>query len=230
MKVQKNRAKSYKNKYFKRSQISEKKIRQLVRYLSEDLTCTQIANLIKLDRKLVNRYVLKIRKKLAAYCETTSKFSGEVELDESYFGGRYKNDKRGRGTPNKVPVFGILKRNGKVYTQVIKNASKREIMPVIQGKIDKEATLYTDKWKAYDGLVFNGYEHKRINHSKEMVDKKDRKNHINGIENFWGWCKNRLKKFNGIKRDSFYLHIKESEFRFNYRNDDLCAKTTLSYS
>ncbi len=224
MKVQKNREKRYKNKYFKRARISEYKTRLLIKYFSLDLEVTKMAKLLNLNRKTVNYYAIKIRKKLATHSETISKFNGEVELDESYFGGRYKNDKRGRGTPNKVPVFGILKRNGKVYTQVIKNASKREIMPVIQGKIDKEATLYTDKWKAYDGLVFNGYEHKRINHSKEMVDSRDKRNHINGIENFWGWCKNRLKKFNGIRRDNFYLHIKESEFRFNYRNNNLYAK------
>ncbi len=78
--------------------------------------------------------MVKIKKKLAAYTETTPKFSGEVELDESYFGGRYKNDKKGIGIPNKVPlsiykIGAIFNRNGKVYTQIIKNTSKREIMP-----------------------------------------------------------------------------------------------------
>ncbi len=132
-----------------------------------------------------------------------------------------KGDKRGRGVTNKVPVFGILKRNGKVYTQIIKNASTKELMPIIKDLINKKSTVYTDKWKAYDGLVLGGYKHKRINHSKLFSEKE---NHINGIENFWGWSKSRLQKFRGINRNNFTLHLKECEFRFNHRKDDLYKK------
>lgn len=94
-------------------------------------------------------------------------------------------------------------------------------MPIVRNLIDKKSNIYTDKWKTYDGLVLDGYKHKRVKHSKEFVDKKDSKNHINGIENFWGWCKNRLRKFNGINRDKFYLHLKECEFRFNHKNENI---------
>ena len=72
-------------------------------------------------------------------------FSGAVELDESYFGGKRKGkDKRGRCTIDKVPVFGIKKRDGKVYTQIIKNASRAEIKPIIKRLIAKDSTIYTD--------------------------------------------------------------------------------------
>ena len=97
-------------------------------------------------------------------------------------------------------------------------------MPIIRDIVNKKSTIYTDKWKAYDGLILNGYKHKRINHSKIFVDEEDKKNHINGIENFWGWSKNRLRKFNGINKDNFYYHIKECEFRFNYRKQNLYKK------
>ena len=101
-------------------------------------------------------------RKFAQHCEQTSIFSGEVELDESYFGGQKKGDERGRGVSNRVPVFGILKRDGKVYTQVIRNASKSEIHPIIRHLVGNESTIYTDKWRAYDGLlVLNGYKHYR---------------------------------------------------------------------
>ena len=166
--------------------------------------------------------VNKIREKISKYCDNISSLRGEIELDESYnFGGKKKGDKRGRGTTNKVPVFGILKRDGRVYTQIIKNASSKEIMPIVKDLVDKKSTIYTDKWRTYDGLVLDGYKHKRINHSKEFRDKKDNKNHINGIENLWGWSKNRLRKFNGINRNNFLLHLKECEFRFNHKNDNL---------
>ena len=125
---------------------------------------------------------------------------------------------------NKVLVFGLLKRNGRVYTRLIKNASKSEFIPIIRDKVDKSSTVYTDKWGGYNSLVYDGFNHKRINNGKLFVDEEDKTNHINGIENFWGWVKNRLRKFNGIKRSHFHLHLKECEFRFNHRNEDLYQK------
>jgi transposase len=150
--------------------------------------------------------------------------SGEVELDESYFGGPKKKKhakdrrKRGRGAENKVPVFGIKKReDGTVYTQIIKNASKQELLPIIKKLVAKNnTTIYTDKWKSYDGLVLDGYKHKRINHSKTYSNK--RGTHVNGIENFWSFAKRRLAKFNGVSRKTFLLHLKECEFRYNNKH------------
>ena len=147
----------------------------------------------------------------------TKKLSGEIELDESYFGGPRKKKhaqdrrKRGRGAENKVPVFGVLKRDGKVHTQIIKNASTQELMPIVR----KQSMTYTDKWKAYDGLVFDGYKHKRINHSKTYSNRKG--SHVNGIENFWSFAKRRLAKFNGVNRETFLFHLKECEFRYNHK-------------
>ena len=192
-----------------------------MKYYSQDMTAVQISNLTGLPRITINRMLNNVRKKIAKYCENKSEFIGEIECDESYFGGKRKGDKRGRGVTNKVPVFGLLKRDGKVYTQVIKNASSKELMPIIKDLVNKNSTVYTDKWKAYDGLVLDGYKHKRINHSRLFAEKQ---NHINGIENFWGWSKERLRKFKGINRNNFYLHLKECEFRFNHRKNNLYKK------
>jgi len=200
-----------------RAKISEHKFRQTVKYFAYDLEANKVAELLNLNRKTVNLYYNKIRKAIYKYQETTNKFSGEIELDESYFGGKSRGkDKRGRSIKEKIPVFGILKRNGKVYTQIIKNASKAQIIPIIKRLVDKQdSTIYTDTWRSYDGLVLDGYKHYRINHSKEFS--KNKRNHINGIENFWGWSKMRLSKFRGINRNTFPLHLKECEFRFNNR-------------
>ena len=203
-------------KILHRSRISERKYREIVKYFAFDFTAKTVSELTNLNRNTVNRYFTLIRKSIANYQEHTTQFSGEVELDESYFGGKRKGkDKRGRNTVDKIPVFGIKKRDGKVYTQIIKNASKAEIKPIIKRLIAKDSTVYTDGWRAYDGLVLDGYKHYRINHSKEFS--KGKTNHINGIENFWGWAKLRLSKFKGLSRHTFYLHLKESEFRFNNR-------------
>ena len=115
-------------------------------------------------------------------------FEGSVELDESYFGGRRKG-RRGRGAAGKEVVFGILKRNGRVYTVVADNAKSDTLMPVIKQKIMPDSIVYTDSLSSYDKLDVSGFIHYRINHSKEFAD---RQNHINGIGNFLESGKTRL--------------------------------------
>lgn len=95
-------------------------------------------------------------------------------------------------------------------------------MPSIQGRILEGSTIYTDGWKAYDGLILNGYEHYRVYHSKNEFARG--KSHVNGIESFWSFAKRRLAKFNGLTDDKFFLHLKECEFRFNHRNKNLEQK------
>lgn len=92
-------------------------------------------------------------------------------------------------------------------------------MPIIQGKILESSTIYTDGWKAYDGLILNGYDHYRIYHSHNEFARG--KNHVNGIESFWSFSKRRLAKFNGLSDDTFVLHLKECEFRWNNKDNDL---------
>ena len=88
-------------------------------------------------------------------------------------------------------------------------------MPILRGKILGNTTVYTDGWKSYDGLVLNGYKHYRIHHSENEFARG--KNHVNGIESFWSYTKRRMIKFNGIRKEKFLLHLKESEFRWNGR-------------
>ena len=121
--------------------------------------------------------------------------------------------RHGRGAAGKVVVFGILKRNGRVYTVVADNAKSDTLMPVIKQKIMPDSIVYTDSLGSYDKLDVSGFIHHRINHSKEFAD---HRNHINGIENFWNQAKRVLRKYNGIDRKSFPLFLKECEFRFNF--------------
>ena len=210
----------------RKARIGKPKIKKLIEYFATDISATQASKLAKVNRNTANFWFRNFREKILEYQEQENgSFYGEIELDESYFGGPKKKihakdrRKRGRGAENKVPVFGIKKRDdGRVYTQIIKNASKQELLPIIRRLISKKnTTVYTDKWKSYDGLVLDGYKHKRINHSKQYSDRKG--NHVNGIENFWSFSKRRLAKFNGVSRKTFLLHLKECEFRYNHKND-----------
>lgn len=110
-----------KNKYAYRSRISEAKIRQLVKLFSVELTASQIAELSGVNRNTVNRYVTALRERIAHYCEAESPVQGEVEVDESYFGPRRVRGVRGRG---KNIIFGLFKRNGKVYTEIVPDCSR----------------------------------------------------------------------------------------------------------
>jgi transposase-like protein len=209
-----------KNKYAKRSHISERKFQQLVRLFAADLDASQIAQLISLNRNTVNRYVMKIRQRLVEYCEAHSPFSGEIEVDESFFGARRIKGKRGRGAYGKTIVFGIFQRNGHVYTEIVPNCSKATLQAVIRGKVELESIIYSDGWRGYNGLVDVGYgKHLRVDHSQDEFAKG--RNHINGIEGFWGHAKTRLVRFRGMSPSTFNLHLKECEFRFNHRGQDL---------
>ena len=215
-----------KNKYFIRSRISEAKFREIIKLFAADITAHQIALFSGVSRNSVNKILKNIRIRIAEVCEQESPFEkGEIELDESYFGARRIRGKRGRGAYGKTIVFGLKKRKGNVYTQVIRNCSKTEILPLINSKIGKKTTVFTDGFKTYDSLVDLGYKkHYRVHHGKNEFSKKKGKikNHINGIENFWGIAKVRLYKFRGMDKKTFYLHLKECEFRFNHRQENLC--------
>ena len=213
------------NKYFYRSRISEKKFREIIRFFSIDLTASQISLATQLNLKTINKILKRLRMRIAEICEKESIFdSGEIEMDESYFGARRVRGLRGRGARGKTIVFGLKKRKGKVYTQVIQNCSKKAIIPLIEAKVPQDSTVFTDGFRTYDGLVDMGYQrHYRVHHGKNEFSKNEGKvkNHINGIENFWGLAKVRLSKFRGMSKKTFYLHLKECEFRFNHRQEDI---------
>jgi len=207
-----------KNKYFAKSHIKEPKFRKILKYFSSDFNASQCAKLTKLTRKTINKLYHKFRVRIYQIEENQSdKIHGEIEIDESYFRAKRVRGKRGRGAKGKILVVGILKRNSKVFTQIIENCKRRELIPVIKGKVIEESTIYTDGWKSYDGLVLNGYKHYWIHHHENEFARG--KNHVNGIESFWSYTKRRLLKFNGIRKDKFLLHLKESQFRWNNRRN-----------
>ena len=209
----------------KYSKLSTFKIKKIIHCFSVELTAVQTAKQLGLNRNTIDRFFTLFRQVIADYQEQQKiKLRGQIEIDESYFGSRHHGDKRGRSTERKIPVVGLLKRRGQVYTEIIPDASRASLMPIIQGLIVKsKSNLYTDKWRSYDGLVFQGYKHTRINHSKEFVKGH---NHINGIESFWSYVKRKMRKHNGIPRHKFYLYLKESEFRFNNRHQNLTELLT----
>ena len=95
---------------------------------------------------------------------------GEIEADESYFGGIRKG-KRGRGAGGKTAVFGLLKRNGKVYTVAVPNTQSATLLPMIREKVKPDSIVYTDFYKSYDVLDVSEFNHFRINHGTHITTK-----------------------------------------------------------
>ena len=210
-----------KNKYCYGTHISERKFRELLKYFCEDETASKTSKYTGLNRNSVNRIYGLLRQRIAELSIANVPELGEFEVDESYFGAKRVRGKRGRGAAGKTPVFGILKRGGEVYVNIVKNCSKEQLMPILQGKVLEGSTVHSDGWKAYDGLILNGYDHYRVHHSKnEFVRGKA---HVNGIESFWSYAKRRMAKFNGLNDQNFHLHLKESEFRWNFRKQNIYA-------
>jgi transposase len=196
--------------------LSEYKVKKIIKCFCEDVDATRTGKLLQINRNTINRYFNIFRLAILwANQPKNIKTSGEFELDESYFGAKRVRGKKGRGAAGKTPVFGLLKRDGKVLVEIVENCSKSQLMPIIQGHILEGSTIHTDGWKAYDGLVLNGYTHYRVFHSHDEFVRG--KSHVNGIESFWSYAKRRLAKFNGLTDKYFYLHLKECEWRFNNR-------------
>ena len=225
--------KTGKNRYFTRSRISERKFREIIRLFSADLTAVQIAFITKINRTTINKTLQKVRIRIAEFCERESNFVknyNDIKNDETYFWPRRVRGKREHRAKNKTIVFCMKKREGKVYTQIIANCSKKLILPMTKYKTGTPATLFTNGFKTYDGLVNFGYKkHYRIHQGKNessnvkvnLSNEEPDYKHINSIENFWSIAKVRLYKFRGMNKNTFHLHLKECEFRFNYRQKNI---------
>jgi transposase len=198
------------NRYVHHAHLSTYQFRRLLRLFVMNLEATKVADLTALNRNTVNRYFLAIRQRIVQVCEQEAPLRGTIEVDESYFGPRRVKGKRGRGAGCKTIVFGIFKRTGKVYTEIVPDATKRTLQGIVHGKVDSHSIIHSDSWRG-DGLVDMGYrEHHRVHHG-DNVFARERGIHINGIESFWGTAKTRLAKRRGIRPHLFYLHLKECE-------------------
>jgi len=206
----------YCNKRYSLNQLKRDML--VLYYFYLEISARKTAKELKLNYKTIQSRFMQFRKSIAEYCnKEAQKLNGEIEIDESYFGGKRKGT-RGRGAKNKTIVFGILERKGKIYTKIVENVSAETLMAEIKNKTEKGSVFYTDGWKSYASLEQYG-KHNIIDHDKELVDKNH--NHINGIEGFWSFAKERFHKYHGIDKENYPLYVKEMEFRFNHKSESI---------
>ncbi|WP_300717775.1 IS1595 family transposase [uncultured Brachyspira sp.] len=210
----------------KRSKLTKEKQLKLIEHFVAGTTARTASAIIGVNRKTAILYYYHLRELIFKYETEKEKeiFNGEIEVDESYFGGKRKG-KRGRGAKDKIPVFGLLKRGGKVYVKIINNTTSTTLFGIIKQKVQPDSIVYTDSYRSYNILDVSEFKHFRINHDEKFAEEK---NHINGIENFWNQAKRHLRKFNGIPKEHFHLFIKECQFRFN--NKDIEKQLEIIYN
>jgi transposase-like protein len=182
----------------------------------------EIARDLKVTQKTAWFMLHRIR--LALQDEFSGKLGGEVEVDETFIGGKARNmhlNERaqritGTGGKDKTIVFGALERGGKVQAAVIDKRKKKNIHEQVSVYIEPGSALYSDALKSYDGL-FGNYDHKVIDHAEKYVDGKV---HTNGLENFWSLLKRGLKgTYVSVEPFHLFRYLDEQVFRYNNRKE-----------
>ena len=208
------------NKYYRHSRISELKFRSLVRHFAQDLSATDAAQLTGLTRKSATSIFLKIRQRIAEDCLRRSPFvTGTIKATESHSCTLCVCGRRGCGTATGKPVFTLLVHENRIHTQIIPDCRKAPLRAIIRGRYVADEVLLNNGWHGYHGLVDVEYE-KPYGVKNEAAANGT----LEEIENFWRFTKGRLEKFNGVSNRTFYLHLKECEWRFNRRDLDLYSE------
>lgn len=150
--------------------------------------------------------------------ENPDMFTGEVEADETYIGGK-RHGTRGRGADGKTTVIGVVERKGKVVAKVATDVKRSTIVPFINKHVARTATLYTDEFPTYDHFTRIGYMHKRIEHSQKIYVNGDI--HTNSIEGFWSLVKRGINGvYHAVSPKYLQSYVNEYSFRYNHRNDE----------
>lgn len=149
--------------------------------------------------------------------ENYEKFNGEVEVDESYFGGKSKGI-RGRGAEGKTAVFGMVQRNGKLEARTVKNVRRNTIMPIVADNIEKGSQVYSDEFNIYKALPSMGYKHDSVPHAEKIYVLGNA--HTNTIEGFWSQAKNGIRGvYHAVSAKYLQNYLDEYAFRYNHRDD-----------
>jgi transposase len=149
--------------------------------------------------------------------ENSDPLGGEVEIDDSYFGGK-RYGKRGRGAEGKSPVFGMVQRKGSVKAIAVPDLKGKTIHPIINDQISKASQIYSDEFKPYHNLQKFGYNHSWVLHGQKIYVIGNV--HTNTIEGFWSLVKNGIRGvFHSVSPQHLQKYLDEYSFRYNHRDD-----------
>ena len=210
-----------KNRYLKGAHLSERKVRELMKLFCEDLTATQIANITGISRITVNAYFKLLRTHIAKFCEEKNPLhynNGTIAFIPLENGSARQTATEG-GV--KKSFYGIFKRGDFIHTDKMVNVDPVWLYDWLKGRVETDReTIEKYRLNIYNGIAdFNSVRLFRINGAMPNIARG--KSQIDEIDMFWGMLKSRLIKFRGLNGSTLYLHVKETEFRYNYRDTDL---------
>lgn len=209
-----------KNKYVRRSKISEAKFRKIIMYFALELDAQKIAALTSLNRNTINRYLNRVRSRIVDLCD-------DQALEHQYEAGRMRDPSpNGKGTRplaaegDSLPVFGIQSRNAHIYTEILPLAVHQRLRQTLRKERLSKPLRIPQLWRYYDGIVdLNGRWHYRFSPVYAGTDAGSANR--GSIEEFLGFARKRLTTIMPNGNDHFILYLKECEFRFNNRRADL---------
>ena len=183
------------------------------------ISAKQLERELGVTYKTAWRMFHQIRKMLTD--DDDQRLSGTVEADETYVGGRRRGTKRGRPVQasHKTPVLGMAQRKGQVVATAIPNTKRATVMPHVQKKVLPETTIYTDEYRVYDNLNWQGYRHSRVRHAEEIYVAGDV--HTNTIGGFWSLLKRGIAGvYHSVSAKHLQSYLNEYAFRYNHRKDE----------
>ena len=142
----------------RKSRLSQYKQNKLIELFVAGVTARIAAQLVGVNKNTAAYYFHRLRLLIFHNTQHLEMFDGEVEVDESYFGGQRKG-KRGRGAAGKVAIFGLLKRDGKVYTVAVPNTQTATLLPIIRERVKPDSIVYTDCYRSYNVLDVSEFSH-----------------------------------------------------------------------
>ena len=179
------------------------------------ISSIQLAKMLGVTQKTAWYLAHKIRY-IMLYNTFNKKLTGTIEVDETYYGGK-KKGKRGRGSENKTPIFGMIQRNGRLIIVPVEDTKRKTIEPYILANVKHGSKIMSDEWWAYKKL-YNYYEHKYVNHGKKEYVRGNV--HVNSLEGAWSLLK---RSFRGIYHRPSKQHLPkycaEFQFKYNTRKD-----------
>jgi transposase-like protein len=186
------------------------------------ISSCEVARTIGITQKSAWFMLHRIRKTMQD--DSGIKFSGEVEADETFIGGKARNmhitkrERRitGTGGKDKTAVMGILERGGKIRTTVIPNRKRAALQAEVKKHVEAGSALYTDALLSYHGLA-GDFAHQVVDHAVEYVNGRI---HTNGLENFWSLLKRGINgTYVSIEPFHLFRYLDEQSFRYNNRKN-----------
>ena len=212
-----------KNKYFKCSKLTEGLFRQILLGFVRDQSASHTARALSLSPKTVIAIYSGVRERLAAWSlKDCERLVGLVQVAHQAFGGPAKGGKRGRGASGKRLVLVMSESPGRTHAVQVSDRSKRSLFPAITEWVTPGSSIITDGWSGYYDLEAEGYrEHIRFYRKEEVFipELGFRTTSLYEAKSFVDFMKMRLGKLRGVSSKTFPLHLDESVFRYNHREN-----------